>query len=135
MVCLRLPSRVDFPNQGTSCYSVFKGKGFTLGLPRITTLYVLPRSVTSIVQVVITRLTRRSPKTTSAWRVLKSLPCDIFFGAHGNYFGLEAKYPLLKEGGANPFVDPSGYKKYIAQKGARFPHRIGKAKTRRQVKD
>ena len=25
------------------------------------------------------------------WRVLKSLPCDIFLGAHGNYFGLEEK--------------------------------------------
>lgn len=42
------------------------------------------------------------------WRVLKSLPCDIFLGAHGNYFGLEEKYLLMKEGGANPFVDPSG---------------------------
>ena len=26
------------------------------------------------------------------WRVLKSLPCDIYLGAHGNYFGLEEKY-------------------------------------------
>lgn len=34
------------------------------------------------------------------WRVLKSLPCDIFLGAHGNYFGLEEKYPLLIEGSA-----------------------------------
>src|SRR5271163_1195361 len=31
------------------------------------------------------------------WRVLKSLPCDIFLGAHGGYFGLEEKYPLRKE--------------------------------------
>ena len=42
------------------------------------------------------------------WSVLKSLPCDIFLGAHGNYFGLEEKYALVKEGGANPFVDPIG---------------------------
>jgi metallo-beta-lactamase class B len=54
------------------------------------------------------------------WRVLKSLPCDIFLGAHGSYFGLEEKYLLMKEGGANPFVDPSGYKKYIAQKEQDF---------------
>jgi metallo-beta-lactamase class B len=54
------------------------------------------------------------------WRVLKSLPCDIFLGAHGSYFGLEEKYPLMKEGGAIPFVDPSGYKKYIAQKEQDF---------------
>jgi metallo-beta-lactamase class B len=54
------------------------------------------------------------------WRVLKSLPCDIFLGAHGNYFGLEEKYALMKEGSANPFVDPGGYKKYIAQKEQDF---------------
>jgi metallo-beta-lactamase class B len=62
------------------------------------------------------------------WRVLKSLPCDIFLGAHGNYFGLEAKYPLMKEGGANPFVDPSGYKKYIAQKEQDFRTELARQK-------
>jgi metallo-beta-lactamase class B len=54
------------------------------------------------------------------WRVLKSLPCDIFLGAHGGYFGLEEKYPLRKDGGANPFVDPDGYKRFIAQKEQEF---------------
>jgi metallo-beta-lactamase class B len=54
------------------------------------------------------------------WRVLKTLPGELFLGAHGSYFGLEEKYPLLKEGVANPFVDPSGYKKYIAQKEQEF---------------
>jgi metallo-beta-lactamase class B len=50
------------------------------------------------------------------WTVLKSLPCDIFLGAHGAYFGLEEKYPLMNGGRANPFVDPSGYKKFVTQK-------------------
>lgn len=54
------------------------------------------------------------------WQVLKSLPCDIFLGAHGAYFGLEEKYPLLKQEGANPFVDPAGYKNYISQKEQEF---------------
>ncbi|OLB87491.1 MAG: subclass B3 metallo-beta-lactamase [Acidobacteria bacterium 13_2_20CM_2_57_6] len=54
------------------------------------------------------------------WSVLKSLPCDIFLGAHGGYFGLEEKYPLMKKGGANPFIDPSGYKKFVAQKEQEF---------------
>jgi metallo-beta-lactamase class B len=54
------------------------------------------------------------------WAVLKSLPCDIFLGAHGGYFGLEEKYPLMKDGGANPFIDPSGYKKYVAEKEQEF---------------
>jgi metallo-beta-lactamase class B len=62
------------------------------------------------------------------WRVLKSLPCDIFLGAHGNYFGLEEKYALVKEGGANPFVDPSGYKKYIAQKEQDFRTELARQK-------
>ena len=62
------------------------------------------------------------------WRVLKSLSCDIFLGAHGNYFGLEEKYPLRNEGSANPFVDPSGYKKYIAQKEEDFRTELAKQK-------
>jgi metallo-beta-lactamase class B len=62
------------------------------------------------------------------WRVLKSLPCDIFLGAHGSYFGLEEKYPLMKEGGANPLVDPDGYKKYIAQKEQDFRIELAKQK-------
>lgn len=62
------------------------------------------------------------------WRTLKSLPCDIFLGAHGSYFGLEEKYPLMKKGGTNPFIDPEGYKKFIAQKEQDF--RIEMAKQR-----
>ena len=54
------------------------------------------------------------------WRVLKSLPCDIFLGAHGGYFELEEKHALLKEGGANPFVDPGGYRKFVAEKEQEF---------------
>jgi hypothetical protein len=44
------------------------------------------------------------------FRLLKSLPCDIFLGAHGNYYGMEAKYRsgnpagfrLAGECGSNP---------------------------------
>ncbi len=62
------------------------------------------------------------------WRVLKSLPCDIFLGAHGSYFGLEEKYPLMKEGSANPFIDPSGYKKSVAEKEQEFRAELAKQK-------
>jgi metallo-beta-lactamase class B len=62
------------------------------------------------------------------WRVLKSLPCDIFLGAHGSYFGLEQKYPLRNEGSANPFVDPRGYQHYIAQKEEDFRTELAKQK-------
>src|SRR5438552_5017939 len=30
------------------------------------------------------------------FRVLKSLPCDIFLGAHGEYYGMEEKYARIK---------------------------------------
>jgi len=66
------------------------------------------------------------------WRVLKSLPCDIFLGAHGSYFGLEEKYPLRKEGGANPFVDPEGYKKFVAQKEQEFRSELSRQKNAMQ---
>jgi metallo-beta-lactamase class B len=62
------------------------------------------------------------------WRVLKSLPCDIFLGAHGGYFGLEEKYPLRKDGGANPFVDPDGYKRFITQKEQEFHEELARQK-------
>lgn len=62
------------------------------------------------------------------WRVLKSLPCDIFLGAHGNYFGLVEKYPQMKPGSPNPFIDPDGYKKYITQKEQDFHTELAKQK-------
>jgi len=62
------------------------------------------------------------------FRVLKSLPCDIFLGAHGNYFDLETKYPRLKDAGVAAFIDPEGYKKYVAEKEAAFKAELEKQK-------
>jgi metallo-beta-lactamase class B len=63
------------------------------------------------------------------WRVLKGLPCDFFLGAHGDYFGLVEKYPRLKPGSPNPFIDPDGYKKYVAQKEKDFYAELAKQKS------
>jgi metallo-beta-lactamase class B len=54
------------------------------------------------------------------FKVLKSLPCDIFLGAHGDYFGLEAKYPRLAQGTPGPFVDPEGYRAFVLAKEQAF---------------
>jgi metallo-beta-lactamase class B len=54
------------------------------------------------------------------FRVLKSLPCDVFLGAHGSYYGMEEKYARLKDGQANPFVDPEGYRSYVAEREQAF---------------
>src|ERR1700737_2844072 len=53
---------------------------------------------------------------TRMFRALKSLPCDVFLGAHGNYYGMEAKFASMNQRGANPFIDPDGYKQYVAER-------------------
>jgi metallo-beta-lactamase class B len=60
------------------------------------------------------------------FRTLKSLPCDVFLGAHGGYFGMEAKYARMKPGGVNPFVDPEGYKSYVAEREQTFRAELAK---------
>ena len=52
--------------------------------------------------------------------VLKGLPCDIFLGAHGGYFGLVEKYARWKAGDQDAFIDPAGYKAYIANREEAF---------------
>ncbi len=54
------------------------------------------------------------------FRVLKALPCDVFLGAHGGYYGMAEKVARVKNGAANPFVDPAGYKSYVAEREAAF---------------
>jgi metallo-beta-lactamase class B len=54
------------------------------------------------------------------FEVLPSLPCDIFLGAHGSYFGLTDKYARWKAGDKNAFIDPAGYKAYIAEREQAF---------------
>lgn len=62
------------------------------------------------------------------FRLLESLPGEVFLGAHGNYYGMEAKYPRLSPGGANPFIDLAGYKSYIAERHAAFLRELEKQK-------
>ena len=54
------------------------------------------------------------------FQVLKSLPCDLFLGAHGGYFGLRAKYEKMKATKTNALIDPDGYKAYVAEREATF---------------
>jgi metallo-beta-lactamase class B len=66
------------------------------------------------------------------FKVLKSLPCDIFLGAHGNYFGLETKYPRFRDEGLSVFVDPAGYKKYVEDKEQEFKKELARQKSVQQ---
>jgi metallo-beta-lactamase class B len=64
----------------------------------------------------------------TTFKVLKALPVDVFLGAHGDYYGLPAKFEKLKAGGANPFIDPAGYKAYIANREAAYRKELAKQK-------
>jgi len=48
-----------------------------------------------------------------SFKTLRSLPCDVFLGAHSAFYGLAAKYAKVGKGETNPFIDPEGYKAYI----------------------
>jgi metallo-beta-lactamase class B len=66
------------------------------------------------------------------FRVLKSLPCDIFLGAHGDYYGMEGKFARLNQGGTNPFVDPEGYKSYVVEREQTFRAELKKQSEAKQ---
>jgi metallo-beta-lactamase class B len=55
-----------------------------------------------------------------SFQVLRALPCDLFLGAHGNYYGMAAKYAKLQKGEANPFIDPAGYRAYLDDREQAF---------------
>ena len=54
------------------------------------------------------------------FEVLKGLPCDVFLGAHGSYYGMKEKYARWKGGNHDAFIDPGGYKAYIADREQAF---------------
>jgi metallo-beta-lactamase class B len=61
-----------------------------------------------------------------SFRVLKSLPCDLFLGAHGSYFDLHKKYERLKRFELTAFVDPEGYRRFVSEKEQEFRHELRK---------
>lgn len=67
------------------------------------------------------------------FRVLKSLPCDVFLGAHGSYYGMEAKVAGLKPGKPNPFIDPEGYRSYVAERERAFRAELAKQSRPRAI--
>jgi metallo-beta-lactamase class B len=67
---------------------------------------------------------------------LKKLPCDVFLGAHGEYYGMNAKYErVAKKPEANPFIDPEGYRKYVDQKEKAFRKTLAEQKEAKDPTD
>ena len=54
------------------------------------------------------------------FRVLKALPVDLFLGAHGAYYAMEAKHARLGTSATNPFIDPEGYLRYVTDREGAF---------------
>ncbi len=45
---------------------------------------------------------------------LARLPCDLFLGAHGSYFGMLGKLERVRSGEKDTWVDPTGYQRAVA---------------------
>jgi len=69
---------------------------------------------------------RMSEDFEQTFRVLKSLSCDYFLGAHGSYLDLETKYKQLNAGVSTSFIDPAGYKNYVEEREQAFRRELKK---------
>ncbi len=48
-----------------------------------------------------------------SFKVMRSLPADVFVGSHNGFYQMTQKYARLDKGGPNPYIDPAGYKALI----------------------
>ena len=59
----------------------------------------------------------------STFAKARSLPVDVFLGAHGNWYNMATKYERLqqrKDGDPNPFIDRAGYLAHVDMQEQRF---------------
>jgi metallo-beta-lactamase class B len=55
----------------------------------------------------------------------KSLKCDVFLADHGDFYDMSEKYGRLRGGATpNPFIDPSGYRTFVADAEQRFREQL-----------
>ncbi len=64
------------------------------------------------------------------FRVLASLPCDIFLGAHGVYYDMDDKLKRFRAGERNPFIDPEGYRAYVAERKQAFESELAEQQSK-----
>jgi metallo-beta-lactamase class B len=61
------------------------------------------------------------------FKVLRSLPIDVFLGAHAQWYDLPGKYGKLQQGATpNPFIDPAGYKAHLDLQEKNFKTELAK---------
>jgi metallo-beta-lactamase class B len=42
-----------------------------------------------------------------SFKIVRALPCDVQLGDHGAQYNMQEKFAKLKDGSANPFIDPA----------------------------
>ncbi|HTD45234.1 MAG TPA: subclass B3 metallo-beta-lactamase, partial [Bryobacteraceae bacterium] len=63
-----------------------------------------------------------------SFKILKGLHCDVFLGAHTNFYNMQEKYAKLGKGGANPFIDAAGYQSYLEMMEKTFQGKLEEQK-------
>ena len=64
-----------------------------------------------------------------SFKALRSLPVDVFLGAHGSFYGLtdEVRRSWRREA-PNPFIDPAGFKAHLDRQEKNFTARLDEQK-------
>jgi metallo-beta-lactamase class B len=64
------------------------------------------------------------------FRLLRSLPCDVFLGPHGSFFNLKEKAERLARGEKpNPFIEAKSYRDFLDRTEKDFLELLAKQKT------
>jgi metallo-beta-lactamase class B len=63
-----------------------------------------------------------------SFKVLRSLPADVFLGSHTGFYQMTQKYARFEKGEPNPFIDPAGYKALIDSSERAFNTRLEELK-------
>jgi metallo-beta-lactamase class B len=65
-----------------------------------------------------------------SFAVLKKIPADIFLANHTGFFDMESKLARVRDGAANPFIDPGEMQRYVAQSERAFHDELAKQNKR-----
>ena len=68
------------------------------------------------------------------FKVLRALPCDVFLASHSRFYGMPEKYAKMKDGGANPFIDPAGYRAHLDLQEKNFKEKLAEQQQQRSSK-
>ncbi len=92
---------------------VIVGSWSVLQSYRLTATYTRPASYPEI-----------ATDFARTFAALQQLPCDVFLGAHGQYFDMLAKLKRLPAEGDAVWVDPEGYQRAIAAAERSYRERL-----------